>query len=467
MSNNRTASPFYHNYTRSAQSRITLKHINSCQDGFFEQPRATLVVKVLVNDPYKGHLIEWLKKTHPKGVSDVSIEAVITHATALQRLNNDKSFAVGPLLSRLSESTLMEILDKLESHSIEVEKAVANADRGAGASTASDVYARIQASSEAVEKAIEESFVSELSAHDLGSLALDSLKVLNNVRDLLKTRVRNLEGEEELPSEDLKSDLDLGRHHITTGLTVVDSAVVDFFAYIPAEGTREPRPASWKQLQRFASMLQCEKPRSFCIPQCEGYVIERDICMIGLVFKPILATQTGVKVITLESLYTSAPLVPLDLRVRLAYVLVNALQRFHWVEWVHKNFRSSKVAFISHERSPDRLCGSTSVTYKIGTQKQELDLTVPYIFGFEYCRPEDADTNYLQDSRNRLFQHPDRWAWNMSYTKAYDIYSLVSKRYSQRDHYPNISEKGRDAGRDCVLGTNKQHRQVDTNDQRQ
>lgn len=55
-------------------------------------------------------------------------------------------------------------------------------------------------------------------------------------------------------------------------------------------------------------------------------------------------------------------------------------------------------------------------------------LSQPWLFGFEYGRPEDAETNMDEDHRPEAnaYRHPQRWgAPRIRFVRAHDMHSLV------------------------------------------
>ena len=62
-------------------------------------------------------------------------------------------------------------------------------------------------------------------------------------------------------------------------------------------------------------------------------------------------------------------------------------------------------------------------------QQGSIDISNPYLFGFEYMRMQDAGTNLeADDSLERdLYRHPDRWGKpKVRFEKAHDVYALVN-----------------------------------------
>jgi hypothetical protein len=82
----------------------------------------------------------------------------------------------------------------------------------------------------------------------------------------------------------------------------------------------------------------------------------------------------------------------------LAFALAEAIENFHKVGWVHKLSRSSNVVFFFQESKEE----NANVLI--------VDIHRPWLFGFEYSRPEDAETALKTDYsvENNVYMHPER-----------------------------------------------------------
>ncbi|KAK4031714.1 hypothetical protein C8A01DRAFT_21123 [Parachaetomium inaequale] len=110
----------------------------------------------------------------------------------------------------------------------------------------------------------------------------------------------------------------------------------------------------------------------------------------------------------------------LDQKFSLARALANAVLFLHLASWLHKGIRSDNVLFFA---------ASTST----------IDLTEPYLGGFEYSRFNERSTlteNTDDDLEHNLYRHPEHQGWPMSgdghkqrttrksFTYRADLYSL-------------------------------------------
>ncbi|KAI0183392.1 hypothetical protein EV127DRAFT_447295 [Xylaria flabelliformis] len=96
----------------------------------------------------------------------------------------------------------------------------------------------------------------------------------------------------------------------------------------------------------------------------------------------------------------------LEDRFQLAYNLATAFGLFHAAGWLHKGFHSNNIVFF--ERIEDR----------------GLDETEPFIVGFQYSRPQQAESlssGPLSDPSLVYYYHPDV---EKGFTKARDLYGL-------------------------------------------
>lgn len=110
--------------------------------------------------------------------------------------------------------------------------------------------------------------------------------------------------------------------------------------------------------------------------------------------------------------------VPLGRRIKLAYTLAVALESFHRVGWVHKEIKSSNIAFFLNKDT---------------TEVEPNEILRPFIFGFECSRPENVDSEMKTDFtlNNNAYRHPERWGKpQQKFEKTHDVYSLVNITWS-------------------------------------
>ncbi|KAK5633616.1 hypothetical protein RRF57_009330 [Xylaria bambusicola] len=155
------------------------------------------------------------------------------------------------------------------------------------------------------------------------------------------------------------------------------------------------------------------KPIGFRAPPCLGYIKIQDSELgprLGIVFEnpPIHGTRS--ELITLQSLLGQGPKPSLSVRLSLCAVLARCLYSFHSVNWMHKGLRSDNVIFFA-------------------SSSASVDLSSPYVSGFDLSRPSSIDTMTEKPGFNPvrdIYRHPDAQSGQTdgNFRKCYDIYSL-------------------------------------------
>ncbi|KAI1085135.1 hypothetical protein F5B20DRAFT_131458 [Whalleya microplaca] len=99
----------------------------------------------------------------------------------------------------------------------------------------------------------------------------------------------------------------------------------------------------------------------------------------------------------------------LDKRLRTAFLLATALQKWHSVGWLHQGINSHNIIFFE-------------VDGQAG-----FDYNNPFLYGFEFARP-DSDPSIgkpLDDDAFNIYRHPNRQGPSRrGHRKIHDIYSL-------------------------------------------
>ena len=175
-----------------------------------------------------------------------------------------------------------------------------------------------------------------------------------------------------------------------------------------------PLPKNLKRVKELVSLLQSDKPRQFCAPRCLGFFNDRDDTRdsnhkvrFGLVFEKQEETPSPVSL--RQMIFTRAKPSLTD-RVSLAHKISTCILYLHAVNWLHKGLRSDGIILFP--------------------ESDNLNLTNPYISGYEYARPDkDGETtttatefaDYLM-----LYVHPNYQGYEAkgTFRKTFDIYSL-------------------------------------------
>ncbi|GAW24161.1 hypothetical protein ANO14919_137420 [Xylariales sp. No.14919] len=93
-------------------------------------------------------------------------------------------------------------------------------------------------------------------------------------------------------------------------------------------------------------------------------------------------------------------------RFSLAYILACSFGRFHAAGWLHKGFHSRNIIFFQLKNG------------------KGIQVTEPYIIGFQYSRPQDANSlssGLLELKALEHYYHPDA---KKGFTQGFDLYSL-------------------------------------------
>ncbi|KAI0168675.1 prion-inhibition and propagation-domain-containing protein [Pestalotiopsis sp. NC0098] len=190
--------------------------------------------------------------------------------------------------------------------------------------------------------------------------------------------------------------------------------------WIEWTATKAPSKSEPMILKRFEALVRLLREHrytaSFRSLKCHGYT-ERQCSnsevQYGLVFdSPAEASRE--QPVSLMHLITSIRAPSLTSRLELIKILAEIIEKLHAVNWLHKGLRSQNIIFF---HGPD------------GT----IDITKPYLSGFEYSRPESA--NYMSENppammAEDLYRHPAVQGGpredehGFGYKKHHDIYSL-------------------------------------------
>ena len=169
-----------------------------------------------------------------------------------------------------------------------------------------------------------------------------------------------------------------------------------------------PTALDTANLERLAAILHIDKrPTQFRVPLCAGYFEDEENQRFGLIYQVPHATPQLAKTTSLSQLLLQqGNLPPLQSRINLAKELVTCLYFLHAVNWLHKGLRDKCILILTQHGSPD--------------------YSQPFISGFEYSRPDEADlTTTAAPDTWAVYAHPDyQGSDKKTYRKTFDIYSL-------------------------------------------
>ena len=191
--------------------------------------------------------------------------------------------------------------------------------------------------------------------------------------------------------------------------------LVEYFYY---EETKSNPDASILQQVRRISALHTEgKSRAFHSMQGVGFLRESlHRVRYGIIYQ-IPEETKGQPLSCLSDLISKDNSVPLEVRMRTAYALCEALLNLHSIGWYHKAIKSENILCFGRDSESD---GKGSLG--------KWELHFPYLIGFNCSRPSAVETHSTVDftTANNIYRHPDRWGHATPFQRHHDIYALVS-----------------------------------------
>ncbi|KAI9148806.1 Sodium transport ATPase 5 [Paramyrothecium foliicola] len=170
-------------------------------------------------------------------------------------------------------------------------------------------------------------------------------------------------------------------------------------------------------VDKLANLLHQRKETVFRTPSCQGWVRQIQYNRVAYLFNiPEAADPRPVSLLdSLGSSETPAP--SLSQRFGLAAKLSRCISQLQLVKWVHESFRSDNILFFPPLTEKE---GGTATPTCV-------DFTEPWVFGFEFSRPERYFSRGVADSSlaRDIYRHPDRQQNPAQiFSKIHDIYAL-------------------------------------------
>ncbi|KAL2846887.1 hypothetical protein BJY01DRAFT_213151 [Aspergillus pseudoustus] len=168
------------------------------------------------------------------------------------------------------------------------------------------------------------------------------------------------------------------------------------------------------KIESLARLLHQPKEQLFRILPCVGWKFLPAHSCITFVFE-IPSRPLGIPVSLQSRLFNRSERPELGDRFRLALGLAKCIAQLHMVQWLHESFRSDNILLFPHwtDEEPNR--------------RLDVNYRQPWVFGFEYSRPEpffSAGTSDFEPSRD-IYCHPDRQGQpTQMFQKIHDIYAL-------------------------------------------
>ena len=271
---------------------------------------------------------------------------------------------------------------------------------------------------------------SSLQALEAGEL---SQVVNQELRNRIKMRLTVIA--EDVPDKETEIAFDVQEppragQRFRTGSKNGRRVLVEYFYY--DETKSNSATLNLRRVRRISVLHGEEKSRAFHSMQGVGFLRES---LHGKRYRIIYQTpeETGSHGFsTMSDLFTTIPLVPLEIRMRTAYALCEALLNLHSIGWYHKSIKSQNILCFGQD---------SEVGQELSYAAWNLDC--PYLVGFDCSRPSDAETRGTVDfmTPNNIYRHPDRWGYAATFERHHDIYALVSFALRFGYSFPSTSSR--------------------------
>ncbi|MCJ1378594.1 hypothetical protein MMC17_001693 [Xylographa soralifera] len=440
-----TETPIYFDLSEHDQRSIILKPLLAAPPAGFTRKHkpitSFLFLKVsLADDPTGLQIANWLKSFPPAVIQDVDIEGLVLKARRLESLTDHNAMFPISILGKLSSSAQKEILARLKglSQTISTTAAIAKeADIGSTAISSAisgpeftskiinDFEEKVSYACSGIEGSIllDDGVDLQEAVEDEAVMAAEAHDAITLRQALLNTsRVSDFS---ELPRESIKFARVGGQgsnNRFRYGQHAGKTVIVERFHYsVPSSESIEPSNATLLALKRMVDLLSRPKTASFHILPCLGYIQERHVRKFGIVFDTEKRSCEDERPMTLQKLYSFRTRVPLGDRISIAHALATALVNFHRVGWVHKEIRSNVILFFN------KLPAAQDQDLKPHVVVPDIDLSQPWLCGFEGSRPEEEESRLQDDysGETNAYRHPDRWGQpKVRFEKSHDIYAL-------------------------------------------
>ena len=434
----------YFDLSEQDQRSITLRPLQvRPPSGFVRKimsPSSLMFLRVsLQRDVTGSQIANWLKSFPPEAIQEVDIEALVLQARKLEKLKDQEQFFPGTILGKLSTPAQREILHKIQGLSQVMSETAAFAyhtdsstydassrpDFGLpfGTRVITDILDTTSGVCDTIEDSLllDPNITLQEAAKDEVASAVDAKDAIT-LRQYLRNSIK-IPDALEIPSEAMtfnsSEDSNLKQRfrygHIAARPVIVETPPL----LVADKGSGQAPRNTTVHFKHMVAQLSQPKRTSFHILPCVGYIEEPKSRRCGVVFALHGELDTAQLPVTLGDVYMSKKHLALGTRINIAYVLAVALGNFHRVGWVHKDLKSDNVVFFHTIISPD-LHSRREAT--------NLNLSQPFLFGFESSRPEDGETVRKTDyhPKNNAYRHPERWGKPLeNFQKYHDVYALV------------------------------------------
>ncbi|CAN9175470.1 unnamed protein product [Alternaria alternata] len=422
---------------------IKLQHLDDLsQPRFMQKPTGYVIFRASLSDDPKGReLAEWLKTAPPNNVTAIHIEAMVADARRIQNLvglvqGTQEMFVKGSVFEKLSFPAKQEIVRafrNLDTTLMTSSRMADDAGLRGNSEAVKGALEGIQSTLNAACAAVETPVLTQLGQGDFQE-AYKNEVVASTGTSAAISLCQMYHGIYSSPEKkEISRDLVIvpaKKERIETGTIDGSTVIVETYQYEEDPSTSRPYEETLEQVQKMASILCHPKASTLHVLPCLGFYHKKVEHSFGVAFRAPPYFNPEKKPITLLSLYSKEKRVALSHRICLAAKLAAALDGFHTVGWFHKGFRSENVMFLPMEAPRNNISAEpVDIAPTFVAQQGSIDISNPYLFGFEYMRMQDAGTNLeADDSLERdLYRHPDRWGKpKVRFEEAHDVYALVN-----------------------------------------
>ena len=395
---------------------------------------ASITVQLSISDSDREafeDIIEWLKLNPPRTISKVTVEKVITSASAVYKYASDQASDYQSMVSfyKLPGPAKKEVSSTWNIFSATVAKlamsignfrpSVCSPDSLNRNDQSADFVHELDRGLKPFQSAIERNLMSLPELNEKEAL----LKAIDNkmMEDLGFSETLNLRliahfDLPEEPNSSLESNLDTSAFRSEgpfLNLSIEEifplgRVLVECKKYDEAKTDSRVLTASKQRLQKLAELLSSSKSADFHTLACLRFFHEPQLGRYGLIFGiPDGSRQRQISLRDVISRILGKSKPTLGQRFQIAHKIGRAISKWHLVNWVHQGIASHNIVFFYD-------------------QTHGVDYANPYLCGFEYSRESAApSTNrFVEDFELNVYRHPDRQGIPSKYhRKEHDIYA--------------------------------------------
>ncbi|KAI1276054.1 hypothetical protein F5Y07DRAFT_367963 [Xylaria sp. FL0933] len=418
----------------------SFKDVSSAIKELVDVAQGEVVRKMsLADDPIGSEVAKWLRASRLGSQYDGNVDALIFKARMLEKLRAKTERGNSSILARLLPKAQQDLEESLWGLDIAVESAASAArkpndnnpiTRDFAQNMLNDITNKVQR----VCQSAQDGVLLGLTENPDDVIDDDVMAIIEarSAMNLRQTIMDTSAG-----SDEVFDEFELPRNQVVYKRTREEAetarfrygnlkgelVIVESFEYSPTEGSNNIPPRTLAIIKRMVERLSHPQRTSHHILSCWGYTQDRYNKRIGMVFSLGKMWNITKPPIALYDVYTKVKRVPLGLRFHIAYALADAIKGLHQVGWVHEELKSKNILLLQVKES---ITMSTATAGSSAGDYAGLDFKNPYLFGFRWSRPEEAETDLRADYSpdNNLYRHPDRWGKPVPFIKAHDVYSL-------------------------------------------